>query len=112
MEKQIYKQGSYGEYLASLIKEHSYSQSEFAKCINISRTYLYDLFNGRVKPPAPDMQEKIISVLGLSGNEKEEFYNRTAAGRCEIPKDIFDYIYNNEDEISVIRERMQSYNGK
>ena len=56
------------------------------------------------------MQEKIISVLGLSGNGKEEFYNRTAAGRGEIPKDIFEYLFNNESEISMLRERMQTYN--
>lgn len=112
MVKQIYERGSYGEYLARLIKAHSFSQSEFARLINVSRTYLYDLFNGRVKPPAPEMQEKIISVLGLSGNEKEEFYNKTAAGRGEIPKDIFDYLYNNEDEMLMIRERMQVYDGK
>ncbi len=110
MEKQMHDQDSYGIYLASLIKERGFSQSEFAKLINVSRTYLYDLFNGRVKPPAPEMQEKIISVLGLSGNGKEEFYNRTAAGRGEIPKDIFEYLFNNESEISMLRERMQTYN--
>lgn len=111
MAKQIYEQDSYGEYLAHLIKKHHYSQSAFAKLIQVSRTYLYDLLNGRVKPPAPEMQEKIISVLGLSGKEKEEFYNRTAAGRYELPKDVFEYLYNNTNEISVVRERMRYYNG-
>lgn len=111
MDKRVYEQSSYGEYLAGLIKKHSFSQSEFAKLINVSRTYLYDLFNGRVKPPAPEMQEKIISVLNLSGNEKEEFYNRTAAGRGELPKDVFEYLYNNTNEISIVRERMRYYNG-
>lgn len=111
MGKRVYDQGSYGEYLAHLIKKHNFSQSEFAKLINISRTYLYDLLNGRVKPPTPEMQEKIILVLDLSGNEKEEFYNRTAAGRGELPKDVFEYLYNNTNEISMLRERMNHYNG-
>lgn len=111
MEKRVYEQGSYGEYFAHLIKEHNFSQSEFAKLINVSRTYLYDLLNGRVKPPAPEMQEKIILVLNLSDNEKEEFYNRTAAGRGELPKDVFEYLYNNTNEISMVRERMRYYNG-
>ena len=108
MNKKHYEQGSYGEYLVALIKRHNFSQSEFARRINVSRTYLFDLLNGRVKPPAPEMQEKIVSVLALTGKEKEEFFNITAAGRKEIPKDIFDYLFNNADEIAVIRERMRT----
>lgn len=107
MNKKHYDQGSYGEYLVSLIKRHNFSQSEFARRINVSRTYLFDLLNGRVKPPAPEMQEKIVAVLELRGQEKEEFFNITAAGRKEIPKDIFDYLFNNVDEIEAIRERMR-----
>ena len=40
--------------------------------------------------------------------EKEEFFNITAAGRKEIPKDIFDYLFNNANEIAAIRERMRA----
>lgn len=108
MNRKTYEQGSYGAYLADLIKRHNFSQAEFAKQINVSRTYLFDLLNGRVKPPAPEMQERIITVLELAGGEKEEFFNITAVGRKEIPKDIFDYLYNNADEIAAIRERMRT----
>lgn len=108
MMKKEYEQGSYGAYLADLIKRHNFSQTEFAKQIRISRTYLFDLLNGRVKPPAPEMQEKIVSVLELTGNEKDEFFNITAAGRDEIPKDVFDFLYNNTDEIAIVRERMRA----
>ena len=107
MPKKGYEPGSYGAYLVALIKAHNFSQAEFAKRIDVSRTYLFDLFNGRVKPPAPEMQEKIVSALELTGKEKDEFFNVTAAGRNEIPKDVFDYLYNNADEISIIRERMR-----
>ena len=54
------------------------------------------------------MQEKIVAVLESKGQEKEEFFNITAAGRKEIPKDIFDYLFNNADEIAAIRERMRA----
>lgn len=107
----IYEQGSYGKYLARLIREHHFSQSEFARRINVSRTYLYDLLNDRMKPPAPEMQEKMILALDLTGSEKEEFYNRTASGRGELPKDVFEYLYNNSNEISAVRERMRYNNG-
>lgn len=108
MTRKIYEKNSYGAYLVALIKKYNFSQSEFARQINVSRTYLFDLFNGRVKPPAPEMQEKIVSVLGLTGKEKDEFFNITAVGRDEIPKDVFDFLYNNTDEIEIIRERMRA----
>ena len=113
MAKKEYPPGSYGAYLADLIKQHGFSQAEFAKQLNISRTYLFDLFNGRVKPPAPDMQKRIATVLKLKDSEKVEFFDTTALGRNEIPKDIFDYLFNNRDALSEIRERMRGHeNGK
>lgn len=108
MSSKKYKQGSYGAYLVSLIKKHNISQTEFAKRIDVSRTYLFALFNGKVKPPTPEMQDKIISVLGLTKCEKEEFWDKTAIGRNEIPKDVFEYLYNNANEIAIIRERMRA----
>lgn len=108
MTKNKNERDRYGAYLAALIKAHNFSKVEFAKRIDVSRTYLFDLLKGRVKPPAHEMQEKIISALELRGKEKEVFYNETAAGRSELPKDVFDYLYNNADEISAIRERMRA----
>ena len=105
--KKNYKEGSYGAYLVDLIRQREFSQAEFAKQLNISRTYLFDLFNGRVKPPAHDMQERIATLLNLTGAQREEFYNKTAEGRNELPKDIFEFLYNNDDELTVIRERMR-----
>lgn len=108
MQRKEYEQGSYGAYLVTLIKTHDFSQAEFAKRINVSRTYLFDMINGRVKPPAPEMQKRIVEALQLTDKEKETFFNMTAVGRNELPKDVFDYLYNNADEIAIIRERMRA----
>lgn len=107
MSKKVYEEGSFGAYFVKLIKDHKYSQTEFAKQLNISKTYLFDLFNGRVKPPAPDMQIKIVKLLNLSDCETIELYNKSAEGRNELPKDIFDYLKNNSAEIENLREIMR-----
>lgn len=104
--KKEYTQGSYGAYLVDLIKLHNFSQAEFAKRLDVSRTYLFDVFNGRVKPPARDMQDRIVALLELVDSQREEFYNKTAEGRNELPKDIFEFLYNNTEELKAIRERM------
>ena len=106
MEKKEYVEGSFGAYFVKLIKDHDYSQAKFASDLGVSKTYLFDVFNGRVKPPAPAMQDRIVGLLKLQGIEKNEFYNKAALGRNELPKDIVDYLTNNQAEIDNIRERM------
>ena len=108
MNRKQYIQGSFGAYLVELIKAHNYSQARFATDLGISKTYLFDVFNGRVKPPAPDMQDRIVELLKLTDSEKSEFYNKAASGRSELPKDIVDYLTHNQAEIDNLRERMRA----
>lgn len=107
MAKKEYEAGSFGAYFVELIRNHNFSQAKFAAILGISKTYLFDVFNGRVKPPAPDMQERIVDALKLEGSEEKEFYSRAADGRGELPKDIVDYLMNNDVEIETIREKMR-----
>ena len=108
MAKKEYAEGSFGAYFVKLIKDHNYSQAKFAADLGISKTYLFDVFNGRVKPPTSDMQECIVELLRLTDSEKAEFYNKAAVGRNELPKDIVDYLKNNQAEIENLRERMRA----
>lgn len=106
MAKKEYAEGSFGAYLVKLLKDHKKSQADFIVDLGISKTYLVDVLNGRLKPPAPDMQERIIEVLHLEGHERHEFYDKVAEGRKELPKDIVDYLRNNQKEIEKLRERV------
>ena len=107
MAKKQYVEGSFGAYFVELIKARNYSQAKFAADLNVSKTYLFDVFNGRVKPPTPDMQDRIVELLCLEGDEKNEFYNKAALGRNELPKDIVEFLFRNQTEIDNIRERMR-----
>ena len=69
-EKKEYAVGSFGAYFVKLIKDHDFSQAKFAAELGISKTYLFDVFNGRVKPPTPDMQDRIVELLRLTDSEK------------------------------------------
>lgn len=109
MAKKEYTEGSFGAYLVQLIKDHDYSQAKFAADLGVSKTYLFDVFNGRVKPPTPDMQDRIVELLNLTNEEKNDFYSKAADGRHELPKDIVEYLINNRSEIECLRERMRAY---
>lgn len=106
MAKKEYQEGSFGAYFVQLIKDHSETQAKFLLDLGVSKTYLFDVFNGRVKPPTPEMQDRIAEVLHLSEDERHEFYNKSAEGRNELPKDIVDYLMNNPTEINSLRERI------
>ena len=54
------------------------------------------------------MQECIVELLRLTSSEKAEFYNKAAVGRNELPKDIVDYLKNNQAEIENLRERIRA----
>lgn len=107
MAKKEYVEGSFGAYFVKLIKDHNYSQTKFAADLGVSKTYLFDVLNGRVKPPTPDMQERIVELLHLTDNEKNDFYSNAAYGRNELPKDIVEYLMSNKVEIDILRERMR-----
>lgn len=81
---------------------------KFALDFDVSKTYLFDVFNGRVKPPTPDMQDRIVELLRLTDDEKNDFYSKAAEGRKELPKNIVDYLTNNQSEIDGLRERMRA----
>lgn len=106
--KKEYAEGSFGAYFVKLIKDHEYSQAKFASDLGVSKTYLFDVFNGRVKPPTPDMQDRIVELLRLTDDEKNDFYSKAADGRHELPKDIVEYLTDNQAEIDGLRERMRA----
>lgn len=108
MAKKEYSEGSFGSYFVKLIKERNYSQAKFAIDLGVSKTYLFDVFNGRVKPPTPDMQDRIVELLRLTDIEKSTFYSNAAKRRHELPKDIVEYLTSNQIEITLLRERMRT----
>ena len=54
-------------------------------------------------------QDRIVELLRLTDDEKNDFYSKAAAGRHELPKDIVEYLTNNQAEIDGLRERMRAY---
>lgn len=105
--KKNYAEGSFGAYLLDLIRARKKTQSEFIAELGISKTYFVDVLNGRVKPPAPDMQEKIVALLRLENDQRLRFYDKAAEGRKELPKDVVEYLLGNASQIAALREKMR-----
>lgn len=89
MAKERYREDSFGALLAELIKERGFTQTRFLREMAISKTYLFDIFHGRVKAPNAKMQMRIADLLGLVGRERADFFDKAAQVRGEVPADIF-----------------------
>lgn len=106
MAKERYCESSFGAFLAELIKRHGFTQTRFLREMEISKTYLFDIFHGRVKAPNAKMQMRMAEVLALSGEERADFFDRAAKVRGETPADIFEAIASDEVLRAYIRAQI------
>ena len=94
---------AFGNFLREMIKQTGISQSAFYSAVEITKPYFYDILSGKVNPPPPDVQYKMLENLNLDEQQRNEFLNLAAEGRGEVPADITLLIMNNLDDIDRIR---------
>lgn len=97
---------TFGQLLKSIIKSKGLTQAEFLRQIKISKTYLVDIENGNAYPP-PELQIRMSDTLLLDADAKAHFFDKAAQGRGELPTDIFRYLYENDEAICELRERIR-----
>lgn len=94
---------AFGNFLRELIKQTGISQSAFYSSIEITKPYFYDILSGKVNPPPPDIQYKMLDCLVVNDQQKNEFLNLAAEGRNEVPADIAKLITDHPLELDKIR---------
>ena len=94
---------AFGNFLREMIKQTGISQSAFYSAVEITKPYFYDILSGKVNPPPPDVQYKMLENLNLDEQQRNEFLNLAAEGRGEVPADIALLIMNNLDNIDCMR---------
>ena len=94
---------AFGNYLREMIKQTNISQSVFYEAVEITKPYFYDILSGKVNPPPPEIQYKMLDNLNVTESQRKEFLNLAAAGRGEIPADIAGLILGHPSELEKIR---------
>lgn len=97
---------AFGNFLREMIKQTGISQSEFFSAVEITKPYFYDILSGKVNPPPPDVQYKMLENLNLDEQQRNEFLNLAAEGRGEIPADIAKLIADHPAKLAIIRETL------
>ncbi len=97
---------AFGNFLREMIKQAGMSQSVFYSAVDITKPYFYDILSGKVNPPPPDVQYKMLENLNLDEQKRNEFLNLAAEGRGEIPADIAKLIADHPAKLAIIRETL------
>jgi transcriptional regulator with XRE-family HTH domain len=96
---------TFGQYLKLMIKEKGFTQAEFRRQLKLSKTYLVDIENGDAYPPLK-LQMRMMTVLQLGNTQKMEFFDKAAAGRGDLPTDVFLYLLSNREKIRELRSEI------
>ena len=79
------------------------TQEYFYNQLGIAKPYFYDIIKGKINPPPPETQIKILNILKPNENDKKELLDIAARTRNEIQADILLYLKKNENVIKKIR---------
>ena len=69
----IKDKAAFGNFLREVIKQSGISQATFYSAVGITKPYFYDILSGKIKPPPPDIQYKMLEKLDITENKKIEF---------------------------------------
>lgn len=108
-KRKQYEKGSFGEKLDSLIAKADFSKNSFCSAIKISKSYLFDMLNGR-SLPSDEMQEKIAETLKLSPQQRINFFNFIAVRKNDLPSDIIRLLKENPDKYDEVRQLLVGKN--
>ena len=98
---------AFGDFLRAVIKQSGLSQSAFYSAVGITKPYFYDILSGKINPPPPDIQYKMLEHLNVDEEQRIEFLNLAAKTRGEIPADIAKLIEEHLDELDAIRATLK-----
>jgi transcriptional regulator with XRE-family HTH domain len=97
---------AFGNFLREMIKQTGISQSAFYSAVEITKPYFYDILSGKVNPPPPDIQYKMLDHLEVNEQQRNEFLNLAAEGRGEVPADIARMIAEHPLDLDKIRSTL------
>lgn len=101
------QKSEYGVLLTQIIKEKNMTQAKFYNELGIGKPYFYDIISGKINPPPPETQLRILKLLKPKEKEKIELLEIAAKSRNEIQADILLYLINNKDVIKKIRNEKE-----
>lgn len=90
----------FGSYIRTARTDAGLGQRELARRLGISAPYLNDLEHSKRKAPSNDILLSLKRELNL---DEEKFNDLAGISKHSLPPDVFSYLYNNNEAVSLIR---------
>ena len=88
---------TFGTFIKGKRLEKGINLRKLAELLVIAPAYISDIENGNRNSPSPDKMEKLVEVLGLNEDEKNEMYDLAAKDRDNtVAPDISEYVKSND----------------
>ena len=88
---------TFGAFIKEKRLEKGINLRKLAELLVLAPAYISDIENGNRNSPSPDKMEKLVEVLGLNEEERNEMYDLAAKDRDNaVAPDISDYVKSNE----------------
>lgn len=100
----------FGTFVKEKRLEKGINLRKLADLLDVAPAYISDIENGNRNSPAPDKMERLVEVLGLNEDEKNEMYDLAAKGRDNtVAPDISEYVKAN-DAVRVALRKAKNLN--
>ena len=89
-------EATFGQFICDKRKEVYLSAREVAKALGVSAVYICDIEKNRRAAPSGDMLKTLCSMLNLSRQEQELFYDLAGRSKNTVSCDLPEYIMEND----------------
>ena len=101
---------TFGAFIKEKRLEKGINLRKLAELLVLAPAYVSDIENGNRNSPSPDKMEKLVEVLGLNEDERNEMYDLAAKDRDNtVAPDISEYVKSN-DAVRVALRKARNLN--
>ena len=88
---------TFGAFIKEKRLEKGINLRKLAELLELAPAYISDIENGNRNSPSSDKMEKLVEVLGLNEEERNEMYDLAAKDRDNtVAPDISQYVKSND----------------
>lgn len=101
---------TFGTFIKEKRLEKGVNLRKLATLLNLAPSYISDIENGNRNSPSPDIMEKLVIILELCEDERNEMYDLCAKNKANtVAPDISEYVKSN-DAVRVALRKAKNLN--
>ena len=94
----------FGDYIKKKRQERNITLRAFADMVGIAPSYMSDIEKSKRNAPTQEILDKMIEVLNLNEDEKNELLDVAATSKDAIAQDLTEYVRNNSNVRIALRK--------